>query len=303
MGKMGQGQAIGAGERAPLVRPYLYLLPLIALMGLFTYWPLIETIKLSVLRLNPGGPPDFVGLSNYRGLFAHAQFGDAVMNSIIYIVAAIPLKVFLPLPVAIFIWLIAYRWAETYKIILFIPTLLSFVVIAVVWIWMLNPIAGFIQIAVKPIGLAMPNLLSDADRAIGVIIGVSAWKILGFNVLLYLAGLSAINRDLIEAMRVDGASDLTIGRRLIVPLLSPTIFFVLISTVVFAIQQVFTPIDVMTRGGPANATTNLFYIAFQYTFESFNIGYASAAVTVLFVAIGALLVAKLVFLERHVHYR
>jgi multiple sugar transport system permease protein/sn-glycerol 3-phosphate transport system permease protein len=103
-------------------------------------------------------------------------------------------------------------------------------------------------------------------------------------------------------MRVDGAGDWVIFRRLIVPLLSPTIFFVLISTVVFSIQQVFTPIDVMTQGGPANATTNLFYIAYQYTFESFNIGFASAAVTLLFLAIGALLVAKLALLERHVHY-
>jgi len=284
-------------------RPYVYLLPLIVLMGFFTYWPMLETFRLSFVRLNAGGPSTFVGWENYRGLLAHAQFGDAVRNSFVYILAAVPLKVFLPLPVAVFIWTIAQRWASFYKIILFIPTLLSFVVIAVVWIWMLNPVAGFVQIALKPFGLAMPKLLADADRAIYVIIGVSAWKILGFNVLLYLAGLSTISRDLIEAMRVDGAGDGTIFRRLIVPMLSPTIFFVLISTVVFAVQQVFTPIDVMTKGGPANATTNLFYIAFQYIFESFNIGFASAAVTVLFIAIGALMLLKLVFLERHVHYR
>jgi multiple sugar transport system permease protein/sn-glycerol 3-phosphate transport system permease protein len=252
-------------------RPHAYLLPLIVLLGVFTYWPLLQTFRFGFLRLNPGGPPEFVGLQNYAGVFAHNQFQDALRNSVVYALGAIPLKVLLPIPIAFFIWTIGGRIAGFHKSVLFV-------------------------------GLGMPVLLSNADTAIYVILGVSAWKILGFNVLLYLAGLASIRRDLIEAMRVDGAGDWVIFRRLIVPLLSPTIFFVLISTVVFSIQQVFTPIDVMTQGGPANATTNLFYIAYQYTFESFNIGFASAAVTLLFLAIGALLVAKLALLERHVHY-
>jgi ABC-type sugar transport system permease subunit len=283
-------------------RPYAYLLPLTVLLGVFTYWPLLQTFRFGFLRLTPGGPAEFVGLQNYAGVFAHNQFQDALRNSFVYVLGAIPLKVLLPIPIAFFIWTIGGRIAGFHKSVLFVPTLLSFVVVSVLWIWMLNPVAGFLASVLGLAGLGMPVLLSNADTAIYVILGVSAWKILGFNVLLYLAGLASIRRDLIEAMRVDGAGDWVVFRRLIVPLLSPTIFFVLISTVVFSIQQVFTPIDVMTQGGPANATTNLFYIAYQYTFESFNIGFASAAVTLLFVAIGALLVAKLALLERHVHY-
>jgi ABC-type sugar transport system permease subunit len=299
--------APGTGRASPWStaatwRAYGYLLPLIVLLGAFTYWPLLQTFRLGFVRLTPGGPAEFVGLQNYAGVFAHHQFQDALHNSAIYVLGAIPLKVLMPIPVAFFIWTIGGRLAGFHKSILFLPTLLSFVVVSVLWIWMLNPVAGFLASLLGLAGIGMPVLLSNADTAIYVILGVSAWKILGFNVLLYLAGLASIRRDLIEAMRVDGAGDWVVFRHLILPLLSPTIFFVLISTVVFSIQQVFTPIDVMTQGGPANATTNLFYIAFQYTFESFNIGFASAAVTLLFVAIGALLVAKLALLERHVHY-
>lgn len=283
-------------------RPYAYLAPLLVLLGLFTYWPLVQTFWLSVHRLNPGAPADFVGLANFSGVFDNAQFRDAAMNSLVYVFASIPLKVLFPLPIAFFLWSMAPRIAAVHKAVLFVPTLLSFVVVAVVWIWMLNPVAGFLQTIIGSVGLQMPPLLSESGRAIWVILGVATWKILGFNVLLYVAGLASINGSLIEAMRMDGAGDWTIFRRLILPLLSPTIFFVLISTTVYAIQQVFTPIDIMTQGGPANATTNLFYIAFQYTFESFNIGFASAAVALLFLAIGFLMVIKIAVVERHVHY-
>jgi multiple sugar transport system permease protein/sn-glycerol 3-phosphate transport system permease protein len=283
-------------------RPYAYLLPLIILVGLFTYWPLIQTFYLSFVLLNPGAAPSHVGLANYLGVFDHSQFKDAAWNSVVYILAAIPLKVLLPIPIAFFLWAMLPRLSALYKTILFVPTLLSFVVVAILWVWMLNPVAGFANTLLKPFGVTLPPLISRSETAIYVIIAVSTWKVLGFNVLLYLAGLASISRDLIEAMRVDGAGEGVIFRMLIVPLLSPTILFVLISTIVFAVQQVFTPIDVMTQGGPANATTNLFYIAYQYTFESFNIGFASAAVALLFFGIGALMLLKLAIVERHVHY-
>jgi len=148
----------------------------------------------------------------------------------------------------------------------------------------------------------MPSLLSDLASAIYVIIGVGAWKLIGFNVLLYLAGLSAISRDYVEAMRLDGAGDWIVLRRLIVPLLSPTTLFVAISTVVFTIQQVFTPIDVMTQGGPLNSTTNLFYLVYQYMFESFNVGYSAAGALLIFLILGLIIAAKMIWFEKLVHY-
>lgn len=284
------------------VTPIAFLTPFIILVGVFTYWPLIELVYLSFVRMNPFGPDAFVGMNNYAGVIGNTQFRDAAINSLIYIFGSIPLKVVLPLAVAMFIWTMSERLGNVYKSILFVPTLLSFVVVAIIWIWMLNPVMGLIQTVISPFGLRLPNLLSNRETAIHVIIFVSSWKVIGFNVLLYLAGLSAIGKDYIEAMRLDGAGDWTIFRKLIVPLLSPTIFFVGISTVVFTIQQVFTPIDIMTGGGPLNGTTNIFYIVYQYLFESFNVGYSAAGTVLIFLFLGFLVAIKIAVLEKRVHY-
>lgn len=282
--------------------PLAFLTPFIALVGVFTYWPLIELVYLSFVRMNPFGPDAFVGMDNYAGVISNTQFRDAAVNSLIYIFGSIPLKVVLPLAVAVFIWTMSARLGNLYKSILFVPTLLSFVVVAIIWIWMLNPVMGLIQTIIAPFGLRLPNLLSNHETAIHVVIFVSSWKVIGFNVLLYLAGLSAIGKDYIEAMRLDGAGDWTIFHKLIVPLLSPTIFFVAISTVVFTIQQVFTPIDIMTGGGPLNGTTNIFYIVYQYLFESFNVGYSAAGTVLIFLFLGLLVAIKIAVLEKRVHY-
>ncbi|MFN4281953.1 MAG: carbohydrate ABC transporter permease [Alphaproteobacteria bacterium] len=301
---------IAPAGRVPLVaarrkidmHPAAFLAPFVLLMAAFTYWPLVELIYLSFFKLNRFGPDPFVGMSNFIGVFDNTQFHDAAYNSLIYIFVSIPLKVLLPIPLAVFIWTMGAKLANFYKTVLFLPTLLSFVVVSIVWIWMLNPVMGLFQSVIRPLGLQMPTLLSDTTTAIYVIIGVGAWKILGFNVLLYLAGLSAINRDYVEAMRLDGAGDGTVMRRLVLPMLSPTIFFVTISTVVFTIQQVFTPIDVMTQGGPLNATTNLFYIVYQYMFESFNVGYSAAGALIIFALLGFITAVKVLWLEKRVHY-
>jgi multiple sugar transport system permease protein/sn-glycerol 3-phosphate transport system permease protein len=269
---------------------------------MFIYWPLVEVIYLSFVRLDAFGPDDFVGLANYAAVLDHTQFRAAAWNSFWYLLLSLPLKVLLPLPLAMFIWVMPQRLGGAYKSILFVPTLLSFVVVSIAWIALLNPMTGLIQNLIAPFGLKMPMLLANPDTALYVIVGVASWKILGFNVLLYLAGLAAIDREPIEAMRMDGAREGTIVRRLILPLLSPTILFVTISTVVFSIQQVFTPIDVMTQGGPLNSTTNLFYLVYQYMFEGFNPGYSAAGAVLIFLILGALVAVKTVIGNRHVHY-
>jgi len=291
-----------AARRARHLLPWLLLLPLLLLLAVFTYWPLLHTIYLSVVDVRLFQPDRFVGLANYEGLFRSPSFAAAAWNTVIYIALSLPLKVLLPIPIAVFVWCAGARMAALHRSILFVPTLLSFVVVAILWIWMLNPVMGMFQSILRPLGLQMPALLSDASTAIYTIIGVSAWKVIGFNALLYLAGLASIPRELIESMRLDGASDWRITRSLLLPLLSPTIYFVAITSVLFTVQQVFTPINIMTNGGPSNATTNLFYLAYEMAFESFNIGFASATALLLFVALGALAALKAWLLGRRVHY-
>ena len=290
-------------RRWPLA-PFLYLAPMILLLAVFTYWPLIHTVYLSFVQwnMNPDQPMRWVGTANYRGIFQSPLFDAAFRNTLIYIVASIPLKVLLPIPIAVFVWTLATR-GQVYRALLFLPTLFSFTVVAVVFLWLLNPIGGhFVQIA-RLFGGQWPNVLTDPDLAIWTILLISTWKVIGFNTLLYVAGLASINRDYVEAMRLDGASDWRVVRHLLWPLLTPTTLFVLISTVIFAIQQVFTPIDIMTEGGPQNGTTNLFYMVYQYAFRTFNVGFGAAGTVIIFAFLLAITLVKMRMLDRHVHYQ
>lgn len=296
------------GERRRWLRlptPYLYLAPIVALLVVFTYWPLIYTAYLSFVRWNfVADTKPFVGLANYSSLLRSSQFQAAAENTVVYVLASIPLKVLLPLPVAFFIWCMADRVGAIYKTVVFVPTLLSFVVVAIAWSWILNPYIGTAkEVLMALTGLSMPPLLQSSSTAIWAIIGMSAWKVMGFHVLLYLAGLVGIDRQYIESMRLDGAGDWQIFRYLVWPLLTPTTFFVLIITIIFSLHQVFTPIDLLTQGGPSNSTTNLFYVVYQFAFRTFNVGLGSAGTVILFLLLVALTLLKAKLLERRVHYR
>lgn len=294
-----------AWNRHGRAAPYLYLMPMLVLLGIFTYWPLFYTAYLSVVRWNfITDTKPFVGLANYAGLSNSTLFLAAIDNTVIYLLASIPFKVLLPLPIAFFIWCMADRAATIYKTIIFIPTLLSFVVVSIAVGWILNPYVGILKEMLDYVGgPKLPPLLYDSGTAIWTIMGLSAWKVMGFHVLLYLAGLVSIDRQYIESMRIDGATDWQVFRHLIWPLLTPTTFFVLIVTIIFSLHQVFTPIDILTQGGPSNATTNLFYVVYQFAFRTFNVGFGAAGAVLLFLLLAILTIIKVTVVERRIHYR
>jgi ABC-type sugar transport system permease subunit len=283
--------------------PYLYLAPFLALLVLFTYWPLVQTVRLSFLSWNmmPGVKPEFVGFANYRDVAGSALFITALRNTGFYLLLAIPFIVLLPVPAAIFLWSLG-RAGETYRTILFLPTLISYAAASIIWQWILAPVGGYGGALLELVSIKLPPLLSRQESAPWVIFGVAAWKVFGFNVLLYLAGLSRIDPRLIQAMRTDGAGNGVIVRRLIWPLLGPTTMFVTVVTMTLMLPQLFVPIDIMTQGGPGDATTNLFYITYQYIFSSFNVGYGAAASTILYGVLLSIVLIKFRLLDRRVHY-
>jgi ABC-type sugar transport system permease subunit len=284
--------------------PYLYLTPLILFLGLFTFWPLIHTAYLSVTawNLNPDAPIRFVGAANFEDVIDSDLFIAAMRNTALTILVAVPLKVLLPIPFAVFIWSMGRR-GEIYRTIFFLPTLISFVAVSVAWLWILSPLGGYLDLLLSGVGIRFPPLLTRASTALGAIIAISTWKVFGFHVLLYLAGLTRISHRLIDAMRIDGANDGVILRRLIWPMLGPTTLLVLVSTIIFTMQQVFTPIDILTKGGPSNATTNLFYMTYQYTFLNFSVGHGAAATVILFCFLMLVSLVNYRVLNRFVHYR
>jgi multiple sugar transport system permease protein len=152
----------------------------------------------------------------------------------------------------------------------------------VIWRWLLNPDHGIINKMIMAAGLPAVRFLQEADTAIWSIIFITGWKLMGFSTLLFAAAMTNVDNTLLEAARIDGASEGQIARRIIVPLVAPTTVFLTVLTVLHGAQWSFVYINVLTQGGPRHATTNLYYLLWEYGFSTFAIGWSTAAGMMLF---------------------
>lgn len=266
--------------------PLLFLAPAFATLGLWIYWPLIEAFRLSFFEWNllPTADPVYVGLDNYRNLLALAELKIAAWNTVLYTLGLLPLTVGLPLLVALLTREAVGRLGSFYRAVIFVPMIIAPVVVAIVWRWLLNPDHGIVNRLLGGLGFSPIRFLQEADTAIWTIIFITGWKLVGFSTLLFAAAMTNIDRSLIEAARIDGASEGQIARRVIIPLVAPTGVFLAVLTVLHGAQWSFVYINVLTQGGPRNSTTNLYYLLWEYGFSSFAIGWSTAAGMLLFAA-------------------
>jgi multiple sugar transport system permease protein len=288
----------------PTLAPYLFVLPGLILIGIWIYWPLLQTFWLSFFSGSlTKGPTDFVGLRNYAEVLALPEFQTSLINTLLYIAGLIPLAVVLPMFVAIILSKVRGPLQVLYRSVLFTPVIMAPVVVSLIWLWILNPIQGVLnRVLGQLFGLNNINWLNDSSTAIWVVVLITTWKIFGFSLILFLAAVVGIDREYQEAARIDGASDFALIRYIIFPLITPTFYFLVIYTVLFAGQWAFGPVNVLTQGGPRNTTTNVYYILYQFGFEFFNIGYASAAAVMLFVVLGIGMFIAVRFTDRKAHY-
>lgn len=284
--------------------PYLFLAPIVALMLLFIYWPLVYSVYLSFFDWNFVSPDKiYVGFDNYTRLTDNLRFERAIRQTGFYILALVPLQVFVPLGLALLLWPIRKsRMQSAYRVMLFSPTVISFSVGALLWLWIFNPLMGLLNQVLIEFGGERVNWLSNPNTAIWCVIVVSAWKSLGFNLLLYLAALEAVPADYIEAAQVDGATPWQVIRSIRWPLITPTFFFVLVTTIISINDEVFGAINVLTDGGPYDRTSNIVYYLYQQGFRFFQIGAASAVSLIIFAGTIILTWLQFRFVERHVHY-
>ncbi len=284
--------------------PYLLIAPLIFLISVFVYWPLFYSTYLSFFDWNFVRPDKaFVGWDNYTRLLDDPRFARALHGTWIYFVALIPIQVFLPLGLAMLLWPIRRAKSQaSYRIMLFSPTVIAWSVGAVMWLWIFNPLQGLLNKLLAEFGVERINWLSDRDTAIWTVIVVAAWKTLGFHLILYLAALEAVPHDYVEAAALDGANNWQIMWTIRFPLITPTFFFVLVTTVISVNEDVFGAINVLTQGGPFGSTTNIVYYLYEQGFQYFQIGAASAVSVILFLATVLLTWVQFRFVERHVHY-
>ncbi|MCC6790881.1 MAG: sugar ABC transporter permease [Thermomicrobiales bacterium] len=284
--------------------PYLLVAPLMLMIAVFIYWPLIYSIYLSFFDWNFVRPDKiWVGTDNYTRLADEPRFADALRGTLFYTVTLVPLQVFLPLGLALLLWPIRRsRMQSTYRTMLFLPTIIAYSVAAVMWLWIFNPLQGVLNKLLIDIGLERVSWLSDRDVAIWSVVIVATWKSLGFHLLLYLAALEGVPRDYVEAASLDGAGNWEIMRSIRFPLITPTFFFVLITTVISVNDDVFGAINVLTDGGPFNSSSNIIYYLYQQGFRFFQIGSASAVAVLVFIVTCLLTWVQFRFVEKRVHY-
>lgn len=295
------GRSRGRGQR--LLRalpPYLYLLPLFVGLGIWIYRPLVQTAIYSFDSWNllPTSEPQFVGWKNYVHVLTLAQLGPALATTGLYLGGMVVCGVLLPVLVGTVVTGVGPRARAVYRALVFVPVLLAPVVVAAIFGFLLAPHDGLITQAVALVTAPPPNWFTDPDAARWSIVLMSSWKVLGVSVLIVGAGIAGIDPQYQEAAHIDGASRGQVFRRLTLPLLSPTILFLAITAILLSSQAIFPLINSTTLGGPAGASTDIYYLLYTSGFTSFDVGTASAAAVLFFLAFGAIAVVCIRLLDR-----
>jgi ABC-type sugar transport system permease subunit len=286
------------------VIPYLYIAPALLAVGIFVYVPLARTIQLSFYQGNLLNPlRQYVGLRNYQDLLSSPLFGEILWNSGLYIVFALIGSVIVPVSLALLTLQLADKEVDFYQSTLFVPTVIAFNVVVLIWAFFFLPTpGGFFNQVLALLGQPPASWLRDNRLALPSIALIANWKLMGFHFLFAIAGLKAIPREYLEAAYVDGASGWSLLRWIVLPLFAPTGLFLVVITLLGALDVVFTPIRVLTEGGPNNATNNLMYAIYAEGFRFFRLGQASTLSVVLIVLFGGAIYWQYRLLDRSVTY-
>ncbi len=323
----------------------LYVLPALIILLIFEIWPILFNAYISLWRWDVG-PLKYVGLANYQRLFVDGfitrDYNDQlavgeVLHSLIvtiyYVLGRVPITIVLAFVLAYLLFIWVQRGRPILRTAYFLPYVTSSAAIALVFGWMFNARIGVINALLQNVGLPtfkwlddpfpflkrlvdgldwLPDLAAGPSTAMIVIILYSIWTSLGYNIVIYLAGLTSIPKELLEAARIDGANGWVILRRIVWPLVSPTTFFLLIANMISAFQA-FDPIYVLTRrssagageaGGPLDTTLTVTVYIFRNFYERANsVGYAATVAFLLFFIILALTVVQFRLLDRRIHYQ
>lgn len=278
---------------------YLFLLPSLVFLALFTLWPIISVIWTS-FHTRRGRNEIFVGLENYERILADPISQQVIRNTIGYVAIGLVLSVFGGLLLAMLMNQ-GLRNIGFFRFPFLATIALPMVSVASIWLFLYSPRVGLFNEILGGLGLPRSNWLSDRDLALPGLFAVYMWKQLGYFALFYLAALQALPDDVLEAATLDGTSFWQKLRHIIWPLVSPTTYFVATIAVLNSLQQV-DHIFVLTEGGPNNASNLSLYYVYQQGFKWFKTGIASAMTVILLAVLLTMAMLQFVYLERRVHY-
>jgi multiple sugar transport system permease protein len=288
------------GWRQDLVG-WSFAAPFVILFGIFLALPIIAAFALSFTSFglrdldNPIGT-SVVGIKNYTDLLSDPKFWKSLGNTIYFVVVGVPLTLALGLVIANALSRGITRFRTVFRVGYYLPVITSIVAIAVVWRFLLNPDVGLINILLGNLGITGPNWLASSALAMPSIIAMAVWRNLGFAMVVFVAGMQAIPAMLYEAASIDGAGRWQAFRYVTLPMLRPTILFMLVITTIGYLQLFEEPF-VMTDGGPLDATLSVTMYMYQQGFEFFHQGYASAIAYVLFVIVAIVAFLQFKFLR------
>ncbi len=292
-------------RRIEPLQALLYLAPAVATIAIWLYVPLVQTFQLSTYQWNllPFTPKVFVGLENFERLLTLPEMRRGAVNTLIYIVGTLPFSVLVPLAVALLTDQLHPRWRNAYRTLIFVPMIMAPVVVSVIWRWLLHPTNGIVNVGLQnAFGLDPISFFRDTNLAIWTIIFITGWKLLGFSTLIFAAAIANVDRSYVEAAQLDGATRFQVVRHVILPIISPTVLFMGMLSVLLSAQWSFAYINVLTQGGPRQATTNLYYILWEYGFGTFAVGWSAAAAVLLFVTFGLIAWGCLTLIRRYSFY-
>ena len=266
-------QAFGSTRRAETLTAWALVLPAFIGFMVFYAWPTLRAIQISLTDWNMLREPQFVGLANYAHMLEDDKFWHGMKLSAIYVALNIPMQIVLGLFLAVSMDRLTKSLFV--KSVVLLPYLLSNVLVAMMWLWMLDPMLGLVNSMIETLSFERQPFFGDADQALLTVAAVNIWRHMGLVAMLFLAGLQNIPRNLYEAAALEGASEWQMFWRVTLPLLRPVMVFVLVTSVTGSFQ-IFDTIAVTTNGGPLDSTRVIVHYIVQNAFSFYKMGYASA---------------------------
>lgn len=277
----------------------VFILPQLISLVCLGIIPIVIAFVLSFFDWNGFSAPVFTGFQNFKAVFTDPDTGIAIKNTLVYSVIYVPCSIVLSLGLAM---LLNKAWGKMfYRAVFFLPQIVTSVGIAVVWSWIYQPQFGILNMILRFFGIEGKEWLRDPSTAMRAVIVMSIWWGLGYNIVLFLAGLQNVPRTYVEAAKIDGANERQVFFNITVPLISPTTLLVTITTMINAFQ-VFDQMFLLTSGGPAKKTYTMAIHIYQTAFKSYELGKASTAALILFFVVVAVSVIQFKLSDKWVHY-
>ncbi|HOI62622.1 MAG TPA: sugar ABC transporter permease [Mesotoga sp.] len=284
-----------------VITGWLTVTPALVVQVIFIYLPLAWAFYVSFHSWNMIRPMKWVGLENYIRMFETPDFWGSLWTTVLYVLGTVVPSVILGLLIAMLLNIEWLKGKGIFRTLFYIPVVTSMAAAAVIWGWLYEPNFGLVNYFLSWFGIKSIKWLSDPNYALLGLIIVGVWKRVGYNMVLFLAGLQTIPRTYYEAAEIDGATSWDKFRSITLPLLSPTTLFVVIMQFI-ASFRVFVSVSVMTRGGPAKSTQVITYYLYENAFRYLKFGYASAIAVFMFALMVVLTLIQFAISKKRVHY-